>query len=65
VLAKATVSKRVRVATAIFTKAVKWGLVTTNPFGELRAGSQSNLDRAFYVPRETIQAILSDCPDDQ
>jgi len=64
-LAPATVSKRVRVAKAIFTKAVKWNLIASNPFADLRAGSQSNPDRAFYVSPETIQAILAACPDDQ
>lgn len=64
-LAPATVSKRVRVAKAIFTKAVKWGFIMANPFADLRAGSQSNPDRAFYVDRAAIDAILAACPDDQ
>ncbi len=62
-LAPATVSKRVRVAKAIFHKAVKWGLVASNPFADLRAGSQSNPDRAFYVAPDAIAAILAACPD--
>ena len=64
-LAPATVAKRVRVAKAVFRKAVKWGLIASNPFADLRAGSQSNPDRAFYVTVETIRAILAVCPDDQ
>ncbi len=64
-LAPATVAKRVRVAKAVFRKAVKWGLIASNPFADLRAGSQSNPDRAFYVGPESIQAILEACPDDQ
>jgi len=64
-LAPATVSKRVKVAKAIFTKAVRWGMIPSNPFVDLRAGSQSNPDRAFYVSPETIQAILTTCADDQ
>ncbi|MCI0631527.1 MAG: tyrosine-type recombinase/integrase [Phycisphaerales bacterium] len=64
-LAPATVSKRVRVAKAIFHKAVKWGLIASNPFADLRAGTQSNPDRAFYVERATIKAILAACPDDE
>lgn len=64
-IAVATVSKRVRVAKAIFTKAVKWGLIPVNPFGELRCGSQSNPERAVYVSTESIQAIMAGCPDDQ
>ncbi len=62
-LATATVAKRVRVAKAVFAKAVKWGLMRSNPFADLRGGSQCNADRAFYVSREAIRAILDECPD--
>ncbi len=64
-LATATVAKRVRVAKAVFHKAVRWGLIRSNPFADLRAGSQSNPDRAHYVTPEHIRAILEACPDDQ
>ncbi|MFN7374500.1 MAG: tyrosine-type recombinase/integrase [bacterium] len=40
-------------------------MIPSNPFADLRAGSQSNPDRAFYVTREAIAAILDACPDDQ
>ncbi len=64
-LAAATIAKRVHVAKAIFRKAMKWGLIDANPFADLRAGSQSNPDRAHYIPVPTIHAILKACPDDQ
>jgi integrase len=64
-LAPATVAKRVHVARAIFKRAVRWGLTASNPFAELRAGPQSNPDRAFYVTVESIRSILAVCPDDQ
>jgi len=64
-LAQATVAKRVRVSKAVFQKAVRWGLIPSNPFADLRAGSQSNPDRAFYVSREAINPILEACPDEQ
>jgi integrase len=64
-LARATVAKRVVIAKSVFRKAVRWGLIASNPFADLRAGSQSNPDRAFYVTVETIRAILAVCPDDQ
>lgn len=64
-LARATVAKRVVIAKSVFRKAVRWGLIASNPFADLRAGSQSNPDRAFYVPVETIRAVLAVCPDDQ
>ncbi len=64
-LATATVAKRVHVAKTIFRKAVKWGLIDSSPFADLRAGSQCNSDRSHYVTVETIEAILAHCPDDQ
>lgn len=64
-LASATVAKRVRVAKAVFAKAVRWGWLASNPFAHLRAGSQSNPDRAHYVEPKTIRAILAACPDDE
>ncbi len=64
-LAPATVSKRVRVARAIFHRAVRWGMVRNNPFADVRAGPQSNPDRAHYVPVATVAAIMDACPDAQ
>jgi len=64
-LAPATVAKRVNVAKTIFRKAVRWGLIPSSPFADLRAGSQSNPDRAHYVDAETTRAVLAACPDDQ
>lgn len=64
-LAPATVAKRVNVSKTIFRKAVRWGLIVSSPFADLRAGSQSNPDRAHYVDAETTRAVLAACPDDQ
>jgi integrase len=64
-LALATVAKRVFVARAIFKRAVRWGLIASNPFADVRAGSQANPDRAFYVTPASIRAILEACPDDE
>ncbi len=65
VLARATVAKRVVIAKGVFRKAVRWGYITSSPFADLRAGSQSNPDRAHYVTAETIRAILAACPHDE
>ncbi|MBL8761339.1 MAG: site-specific integrase [Phycisphaerae bacterium] len=62
-LAPATIAKRVRVAKSVFAKAVRWGWIASNPFAHLRAGSQSNPDRAHYVDPKAIRAILAACPD--
>jgi len=64
-LAPATVAKRTHVARQIFTKAVKWGWIAENPFGHLRAGSQANPARNFYVDLTTTDAVLEACPGPQ
>lgn len=64
-LAPATVAKRTIIAKSIFRKAMRWGLIASSPFADLRAGSQSNPERAYYVDAESIRAILEACPDDQ
>ena len=64
-IALATVAKRVNVAKSIFRKAVKWKLIPASPFEDLRAGSQSNPERSFYVSHESIRAVLAECPDNQ
>ncbi len=64
-LASATVAKRVRVAKAVFQKAVKWGMLASNPLADLRSGSQANPERAHYVSPATVRAIMAACPDDQ
>ena len=64
-LATATVAKRVTIAKSVFRKAVRWGIIPTSPFADLRAGSQANADRSHYVSPETIGAILAACPGDE
>lgn len=64
-LAPATVAKRVHVARTIFGRACRWGMIQASPFAHLKAGSQSNPDRAFYVPADLVLAILNECRDTQ
>jgi integrase len=64
-LSPATVAKRIIVAKMILGKAVRWGLMPSNPFEHLRAGSQVNAERLHYVSRETIARVLAACPDDR
>lgn len=64
-LASATVAKRVHVARAIFKRAVRWGLIPSSPFADLRAGSQANPERSLYIAPATIAAVLDACPDDE
>jgi integrase len=60
-----TVSKRTIIAKNIFGKAVRWGMIPSSPFSDLRAGSQCNADRSHYVSVEITRAILAACPDDE
>jgi integrase len=64
-LAPATVAKRVKVAKQVFAKGVKWGWIASSPLADLRVGAMANPERAFYVTREAIDAILAACPDDE
>ena len=64
-LARATVAKRTNIAKAIFNKAKVWKLLATSPFEHLKAGSQSNPDRAHYISKEDTQRLLDACPDIQ
>jgi integrase len=61
-LAPATVAKRVMVAKTIFGRAARWGWLQKSPLEHLRAGSQANPARAFYVTLEATEAILAKCP---
>lgn len=61
-LAPATVSKRVRVGKQLFSKAVSWGWIESNPFQGLTAGSQANAARTAYVDVATADAVLEACP---
>ena len=61
--ASATISKHVRIGRRIFSRAVRWQLLASNPFEHLKAGSQENPDRMHYVPRETITTVIESCAD--
>ena len=64
-LAEATISKRVKVARQIWKKAIRWKMAAENPFVEVKAGSQRNKKRAYFVSRDDAQKVLDACPDAQ
>lgn len=64
-LARATVAKRVSIAKTIFRRAVRWSMIQSSPFADLKVGSQANPDRSYYVSRASIAAVMAACPDDQ
>ncbi len=62
-LAKATIARRVKVARQMFRRAFKWRLIADNPFDDLKAGSQENRARLFFVDRPTIEKVIAQTTD--
>jgi integrase len=60
--AQATVSREVKRARQFFKIAVRRRLITSNPFADVKAGTQTNPTRKHYVSRETIDAVIAACP---
>jgi integrase len=61
--AAATVSRTVLYARQIFRWGMRRGVVTTNPFAELKAGPQTNAARTVFIDRETIAKVIDAAPD--
>lgn len=62
-LSDATVSRRIKIARQFFRRAVKWKLISDNPFSDVKAGTERNKSRLFFVSREVTQKVLDACPD--
>lgn len=62
-LSPATVSRRIIMVRTMWTKAVRWGTATTNPFTGIKAGEQVNDARTVFVPRNVIAAVMEHAPD--
>jgi integrase len=62
-LSEATISKRVVVARMVFKKALKWKLIAENPLADVKAGSQKNKARMYFVTEVEAQKVLEACPD--
>jgi integrase len=58
-----TVSKSVKVARQFWAQAIRDGLAVNNPFAHLRAPSEVNTARAFFVDPATFELVLAACPD--
>ena len=61
-LSRATVAKRTNVVKAIFNRAVRWKLLASSPFGDLKPGSQVNPARSRYITVEEADKIIAGCP---
>lgn len=60
--AKATVSRTVKLARQFFRWGIKRGLINSNPFADVRAGSEANPDRQTFVDRDTIARVMDTAP---
>jgi len=60
---KLPAAKWLIVARQFFKRAMKWGLIQSNPFADVRAGSQANKDREHFVSREDVANLLAAAPD--
>ena len=60
-LAEPTISKRIQNVKAIFSKAVTWKMISSNPFSHLKQGSQQNRSRIEYVSKEIIEQVMNAC----
>lgn len=63
--APATVSREIKRARQFFEYARDCRLIDENPFAKVRAGSQRNTKRKYYVGHDVIQAVLQACPDNE
>ncbi len=63
--APSTVATDIKRGRQFYKAAVKKGLVATNPFDEVKAGSQVNQARAFFVSRASADKVFSACPDNE
>ncbi len=62
--AQASASVDLRRARQFFKAAIRRRIIDRNPFEGVRCGSQANPSRKHFVSRETIEAVLAACPND-
>lgn len=60
--AQATASREVKRARQFFKVALRRRLIAANPFTDVKAGTQTNPSRKHFVSRETIEAVIAACP---
>lgn len=61
--AEAKIGRDIRGARMFFKKAVKWGMIPSNPFEDVKAGRKTNRKKAFFVTPEAAFKIIEACPD--
>ena len=60
-----TAAREVKRARQFFKAAMRQGLINNNPFSDVKAGSQANAARSFFVAREVAAVVLDACPDNE
>jgi len=58
-LARSTIGKYTSTARGTFNRAVRWGLIDSNPFAGLKSDSQVNAARQHYVPTTVFRSVLA------
>jgi len=61
--APATAAKTIKMARQMFRRAVRLRIIAENPFEDIKAGSEKNRERNFYVTPETTRKVIDACPD--
>lgn len=61
----ATVGRTIRAASQFFRAAMRAGLTTRNVFEDIKAPSEKNKNRQFFVDRPSYERLLEACPDHQ
>ncbi|MBS0186698.1 MAG: site-specific integrase [Planctomycetes bacterium] len=62
-LSPATAAKRIKVAKAIFARAVLWGWIKASPLLSIKPGSMKNRDRIRFVDRDVIAKVVAQSKD--
>jgi len=61
--AEAKIGRDIRGARMFFKKAVKWGMIQSNPFEDVKAGRKTNRANSFFVTLDATHNIIEACPD--
>jgi integrase len=61
--APASAAVDLRRARQFFKAAVRRRLIDSNPFADVRCGSQANPTRSHFVSQETVETVIAACPD--
>ena len=64
-LAQATIARGIVAARTIFNKAIRWKMITDNPFTGIKGGKQSNDARQHLITPSDASKLIDSCPDAQ